>query len=171
MKAVLLTDSGYLPISTISWKRAVTLLIGGKADLLETYEEEIRSPGRTMKCPAVVRLKVFVAKKRRLAKFTRRAVCIRDNSECGYCGVKLSSKEVTFDHILPLAVGGTTDFDNLITACKTCNQLKGARTPQQAGMPLLKKPHIPTFLLGIRAAYQHNDTPVQWSNWLPSVKR
>lgn len=96
---------------------------------------------------------------------------MRDNSECGYCGIKLSSKEVTFDHVVPQVAGGPTDFTNLLVACKSCNQLKGARTPQQAGMALLKNPTVPTFLLGIRAAYNHTDMPAQWSNWLPEVKR
>ena len=171
MKTVLLTDSSYQPLAAICWTRAVTLLIKDKADLLESYDEVIRSPTITMQCPAVIRLRGYFAKKRRMAKFTKKSLCVRDQYECAYCGKKLEPKEVTFDHIQPKSKGGASDWHNLVLCCYEDNIAKGCRTPEEAGMKLLKKPYAPSYLLGIDAAWRYAKTPPQWAAWLVVGKK
>ena len=54
--------------------------------------------------------------------------------------------KLTIDHIIPRGRGGQDLWENLVAACKTCNQMKGNKTPEEAGMPLIKKPKRPNRL-------------------------
>ena len=66
---------------------------------------------------------------------------MRDKFSCQYCG---ANKDLTFDHLLPKSKGGVTDWENVVTACSTCNVKKGGRLFTTSGMKLFKKPFIPT---------------------------
>jgi 5-methylcytosine-specific restriction endonuclease McrA len=159
----LLLDSSYVAVCSISWQKALVLLLKEKADLLEEYEEVARSPSIEMNIPAVIRLRSYFEKKRRTAKFTRNAVCTRDNSQCCYCTKKLQPKDVTFDHVYPKSRGGKgNDWLNIVTACKSCNQKKGNRTPEEAGMRLITKTYVPTYFRMI-INQKYSDL---WDKWL-----
>ncbi len=147
--------------------RALTLCYNGRAEVIETYEEEVHSPSITINKPAVIRLLRYFKRKIFTARFTKNAVVARDRSTCMYCSQMLGSHEITFDHIIPLSKGGkSNEWENIVTACKYCNQKKGARTPEQAGMKLVKKPTVPTYMLGVDAAFQYNGGPEQWRAYL-----
>ena len=73
--------------------------------------------------------------------FTRFNVFLRDKFSCQYCG---SSKELTFDHLLPRSKGGKTNWDNVVTACSSCNVKKGGRLLSKSGMTLNKMPYQPS---------------------------
>src|SRR5690606_41742460 len=65
---------------------------------------------------------------------------LRDRFECQYCGDNYPSEELTFDHVLPRSRGGRTTWENVVTACQSCNLVKGSRLPRECGMsPLDRK--------------------------------
>lgn len=144
-QTLMLTPS-MVPHQVISWQAAVTLSFLGKVEVLETYEDEIRSPTMTIRAPAVVRLKRHGAPQRRAVKFSRTNVFVRDDFRCQYCGVRKPSDELTYDHVLPRVQGGRTVWENIVASCQKCNGHKRGRTPEQAGMKLLKKPERPRWL-------------------------
>lgn len=74
--------------------------------------------------------------------YSRDALMVRDRGLCGYCGLPGD----TMDHILPKCHGGRGEWLNATVACRSCNEAKGGRTPEQAGMPLLRRPYEPTYL-------------------------
>jgi HNH endonuclease len=84
-----------------------------------------------------------IANKKRVPSLTNRALFVRDGHVCMYCGEQFQTSLLTRDHIMPKAQGGADKWDNVITACKHCNNKKGNRTPHAAGMPLLAIPYVP----------------------------
>ena len=77
--------------------------------------------------------------------FSRRNVFKRDRFTCQYCGVQPGSEELTIDHVIPRAQGGTSTWSNCVLACVECNSRKANHTPQQARMPLRSKPTRPKW--------------------------
>ena len=69
----------------------------------------------------------------------------RDRCLCAYCGRQFYEGDLTREHIKPVSAGGEHTWMNLVTACRACNHRKGARTPEQARMPLLYTPYTPTL--------------------------
>ena len=67
----------------------------------------------------------------------------RDRQICAYCGDLLPGNRLTRDHVLPVSQGGRDIWMNVVAACKSCNQRKSGRTPEQAGMELLYAPYVP----------------------------
>jgi 5-methylcytosine-specific restriction endonuclease McrA len=134
MRALVLNAS-FEPLSVVSSRRAVCLLLAEKAELLEADEAVIRSASLTMPSPAVIRLCYMVrAPRRRVASVSRRAVFVRDGYRCQYCGSGADS----IDHVVPRSRGGGDGWDNLAAACRPCNSAKRNRTPAEAGMRLLR---------------------------------
>ncbi len=78
---------------------------------------------------------------------TKAGVFRRDRGLCGYCGRAISLADASLDHVIPQSLGGPDTWDNLVNACRRCNQKKADRTPEQAGMPLRFKPFIPKVRL------------------------
>tara|TARA_R100000656_G_scaffold104176_1_gene76228 strand:- start:263084 stop:263611 length:528 start_codon:yes stop_codon:yes gene_type:complete len=161
----LVLDQSYSPHRVVSWQRAVTMLFQGKVEILEEYDEDIRSISITIKMPAVVRLLRKVAR-RRSVKFSRINVATRDKYRCQYCGTKHTLKRLTYDHVIPRAQGGKTTWENIVMACQKCNSTKGNQTPAQANMRLLSKPVKPNSLPVVRFHIDPQSTlPEQWANW------
>jgi 5-methylcytosine-specific restriction endonuclease McrA len=76
-------------------------------------------------------------------KFNRRNIFARDSNRCQYCGKRSGTSELSLDHVLPRSQGGPTTWENIVTCCIACNVKKGGRTPDQAHMPLQRKPVKP----------------------------
>jgi len=146
--AVLLLNSTYEPLNVINFKRAVRLLIGGKADSIEGSGTDIRSGSSSMRIPDVLRLTYFVHRPIQRVKFTKYAVFLRDNFTCQYCGVR--TKELTIDHVIPKVRGGETIWTNVVACCKRCNNSKGDKTVKEAGFMLKRIPKEPRFLPYLR---------------------
>jgi 5-methylcytosine-specific restriction endonuclease McrA len=143
-QSVVVFSKNYLPMARINIKRAVTLLITGRAkplDLLPGKVWEIHSPSIVLRVPDQIQL-TFASGERtwKAPPVNRREVLRRDHHSCQYCG---STRHLTLDHIIPLSKGGKHSWDNVVAACERCNQTKGDRTPEQAGMPLHTKPKPP----------------------------
>ena len=74
---------------------------------------------------------------------SRAMLFTRDRHICAYCGGRFGPSQLEIEHVTPRSLGGTTVWQNLVSACRACNQRKGNRTPEQAGMPLLYVPYVP----------------------------
>jgi len=125
------------------WIDALSLVLAGKALAIEHYPEVVRSERAQFRLPAVVVMRHQVRTLRRRRLFdspTRKAVFIRDGFRCQYCGVRISMTSGTRDHVVPRSRGGADNLGNVVAACVPCNTHKDARTPDEAGMPLLSRP-------------------------------
>ena len=144
----LVLNASYEPLHVVSWERAICLIFASKAEVVAEYHNFVRSVSKSVKLPKIIRLYSYVDKIKQfgLAKCTRRNVFMRDQFLCQYCGLKVSVRNATLDHVIPRSKGGSNDFLNLVTCCETCNRHKGARDPKQAGMKLLKRPFVPRIL-------------------------
>ncbi len=143
-QSVVVFSKNYLPINQINIKRAIILLVTGKAEPLDfdnSHTFIIRSPSTIMRVPQQIRLTVnHVERSWRVPAVNRREILRRDKHTCQYCG---STKRLTIDHIIPRSKGGNNSWDNVVTACEHCNSHKGDRTPLQAGLTLRSKPKTP----------------------------
>jgi len=162
----LLLNSWSLPHAILSWRDAICLVYEKKVHVLEEYEETVSSPSTTYFVPAVLQLKRAVAPVKKGVKFSRINVFTRDKFSCQFCGDHLPMKELNYDHVIPRKQGGKTTWTNIVTACYPCNERKGGRTPEQAGMKLLRMPAKPHALPLHTVFMEHNNVP---DAWLPYV--
>ncbi len=145
--AVLVLNATYEPLNVVNVRRAVVLLLKEKAELLEAANQYLHSAQYSVPVPLVIRLVYFVRVPRPLTvSLSRRAVMIRDNYTCQYCGATPTKSELTIDHVIPKVRGGETAWENVVCACKCCNLRKGPLTPREAGMRLARKPERPKYL-------------------------
>ena len=163
---VLVLNSNYEPLNVCNARRAVSLMILGKADIIVLREEPIISAGGELDSPAVLRMKYQVKRPLPQLRLSRHAVLARDNYTCQYCGTR--TKDMTIDHVVPRWVGGPHTWDNLVACCRRCNLKKADKTPQQANMALKRKPRRPSFIpylsLPIYLKAQGRD---EWRDFLP----
>jgi 5-methylcytosine-specific restriction endonuclease McrA len=129
MDTLILNSSGVpislLPLSTIPWQEAVRLIVLERVVVLHEYEDKfIHSQHETWKIPAVIMLKEYSNKKTQL-RYSKANVYLRDEFKCQYCGIEVSKKNATLDHVLPLSHGGKSTWENSSTACSRCNSSKG----------------------------------------------
>jgi len=144
---VLVLNATYEPLSIVSVKRAVVLLLKEKAELIEAAEARLRAENFSIPLPLVIRLVYYVKIPRRMSlPVTRRTVLARDNYLCQYCGDIPPRQQLTIDHVLPRSRGGKTTWENVVVACQKCNGRKGNRTPEEARMTLLSTPKRPRYL-------------------------
>lgn len=162
----LVLDQGYEPHRIVSWQRAVLMMFDGKVEVIEEYEDDIRSVHISIKMPSVVRL-VRAVRKHRGVRFSRINVALRDGFRCQYCATKLPLSKLTYDHVLPRSQGGTTCWENIVMACVRCNGRKGGRTPGRAGLTLLKRPVCPSWLPALTFAIDPTcSVPEGWAQWV-----
>ena len=129
----------YFPLSLWSWQDAVKAVFLDRVNVVDHYEQCVRSTNFEMQIPSVVALKDYVPQNRSPA-FTRFNLFLRDGFECVYCS---SPDELTFDHVVPRAAGGVTSWENVVAACSPCNLRKGSKLLRQTSMTLRRKPHQP----------------------------
>lgn len=114
-----------LPLSTVPWQEAIRYMVTEKAVTLEWYDTWIvHSANWQTAVPAVMILKDY-QKKKSTVRFSKANVFLRDNYRCVYCGIDVSRKTATLDHVLPVSHGGRTTFENTCCSCATCNANKG----------------------------------------------
>ena len=130
----------YYPLSIWCWQDSIKSVFLDRVSIVSYYDRVIRSPSFSMKLPSVIALKSFV-KPQSNPNFTRFNVFLRDKFTCQFCG---SNKELTFDHLLPRSKGGKTNWDNVVTACSSCNVQKGGRLFENSGMVLTQRPYRPS---------------------------
>jgi len=158
--AVLVLNSVYQAIQVTGVRRAFRLFYAGRAlavaDDFRTYAFEhwcdlpprdghgfVRTPTRTIGIPRVIQLVRYDRVPRRDVRFTRRNIFYRDRNRCQYCGRVFAQKRLNLDHVVPLSRGGASGWNNIVCACVECNCKKGNRTPEEAGMSLIRQPRKP----------------------------
>jgi 5-methylcytosine-specific restriction endonuclease McrA len=164
---VLLLGPDYVPVEVVHWTKAIELLMTGKAEIVEEYDGiPIRSERLSFNLPSILRL-IKSYTRRKHVKFSRANIFYRDNYRCLYCGVKKGSDELTFDHVVPKC-RRTDDshksWTNIVTACIPCNRKKAGRTPQEAGMRLLKEPVKPSWTPAMTIRLKATD-PDSWRSY------
>jgi 5-methylcytosine-specific restriction endonuclease McrA len=164
--STLLLTPWYTAHKIITWQKAVTMLFGGDVEVVQEYDETIRSPSVSMQMPAVVRLKRALGSVKRGVKFSRVNVLVRDGFRCQYCGEKKRVGELNYDHVIPRARGGKTVWENIVAACYPCNGKKGGRTPEQAGMRLLSQPSKPKTLPLLGPILDERRMNPAWASWV-----
>lgn len=133
----------YFPLSLWSWQNSVKAVFLSRVNVVSEYERVVHSPSTELYLPSVIALKRYVHMDRRPA-FTRFNVFLRDAFRCQYCGHGFPTEILTFDHIIPRSKGGTTVWDNVVTACEPCNLRKGHRLPGESGIRPLRRPRRPS---------------------------
>jgi 5-methylcytosine-specific restriction endonuclease McrA len=144
MHDVLVLNSNYEPLNVCNIRRAMTLLLLGKAEVLEHGERPVRTITGELRAPSVLKMRYMVRRPMPQLRLSRHSVLARDNYTCQYCGVR--NKELTIDHVLPKWAGGPHTWENLVACCRRCNLKKADKTPQQAQMKLARKPRRPHFV-------------------------
>lgn len=140
MARVLVLNASYEPLSVVTERRAIVLVLHRKASLVVSKDETWRSEASDFEVPSVVRLNRFVkVPYRRTAPVTRRAVFGRDGHRCQYCGGPAES----IDHVMPRSKGGGHTWENVVACCRPCNIRKGDRLPGESGFRLTSKPGPP----------------------------
>ncbi len=161
-RKVLLLNQNYEPLTVCSARRAVVLLFQGKAEMLAPADGlRIHTVSTSYSLPSVVRLWKYRKVPFKRIMLTRKNIMMRDNNRCQYCGTTKGPMSV--DHIIPKTMGGKDTWHNLVCACSRCNNKKGNRTPEQAGMKLLRKPTRPSYITFIQRHYGIAD---QWRPYL-----
>ncbi len=162
MPGVLVLNASHEPLSVVSDRRALVLVIRGKAVALEHRSQVWRSERSEMQVPSVVRLTAFVhVPFQRTVPVSRRAVFGRDDNRCQYCAGPAES----IDHVLPRSRGGQHTWDNVVACCRRCNVRKGNRLPAEAGLVLAKRPQAPRAHGWIYASAGHVVDPL-WQRYL-----
>ena len=155
MEQVVLLNSDCSFLNTISWKRAMCLVVKNKVEVLKYSNKTIMTVDKTLKLflPQVLRLiKLVRTFYKRKVPFSKKNLLIRDSFVCQYCGKK--SNTLTVDHIIPRSRGGQKTFENCVACCKPCNNKKQNRTPREAHMFIRKKPYQPTIMEFLRIRMQ-----------------
>ena len=161
MRSALVLNATYEPLSVVSARRAVCLVLSEKADVVHHDGTVLRSPRTTVPTPLVIRLRYVVkVPYHRRTTLSRRAVFARDDHRCQYCGGHADS----IDHVLPRSRGGTHEWENVAAACRPCNLRKRDRTPDEANMRLARSPRAPRELAWVVVAVGR--VPEVWKPYL-----
>lgn len=182
---VLVLNRSYQPVQVTTARRAFVLLYGGAAlayedgDLYDFARWADRSPGEAelsiptlrgaLRIPRVLHLSRYEKTPRSLVRLSRRNVMLRDEHRCQYCGKTPGIRDLNLDHVFPRSRGGPDSWENLVTACRSCNLVKGNRTPDEAGLTLLRAPRSPRWTLAARLRMASFVLP-EWEPFLAALR-
>lgn len=171
--SVLVLNKFFIAMNVISAKRAITLLYKNSAEVISidagrfnSYnmdswqdvsllksnlglpEEDdelswIKTVSISIQVPKIIRLLFYENRPAWGVKFNRRNIFARDSNCCQYCGKRSPTSELSLDHVIPRARGGEATWTNIVCACTECNKKKGGRTPEEAGLRLIRRPFVP----------------------------
>ncbi|NJN76132.1 MAG: HNH endonuclease [Synechococcaceae cyanobacterium RL_1_2] len=165
MDKVLVLNASYEPLNITSWRRAIVLVIKGKAEQLESNGQLIYGD---FHAPTVIRLRYYVRVPYKDIPLTRRNILERDQHCCQYCNY--SGEQLTLDHVFPRSRGGQDTWENLVAACVRCNVHKGNRTPKEAEMSLKTKPRKPYSSLHFELIKQtKHDRHQEWKKYVIGI--
>jgi 5-methylcytosine-specific restriction endonuclease McrA len=140
MRSALVLNASYEPLSVVPARRAACLVLAEKADLVDDDGTQLHAERIAIPSPLVIRLRYMVkVPYGRRAALSRRGVFARDDYRCQYCGDHADS----IDHVVPRSRGGRHEWENVAAACRPCNLSKRDRTPDEAGMRLLRPCRVP----------------------------
>jgi 5-methylcytosine-specific restriction endonuclease McrA len=160
---VLVLNANYEPLNVSSVRRAMGLVLHGKAELVLNGRGMVRTPSDAFPCPSIIRLGRMVRRPRPRVKLSKREVFRRDGHTCQYCGQR--TQQLTIDHVVPRRHGGSHTWSNVVAACAPCNRRKGGKVPSKARMCLRRKPFEPRPT----ASYRFGNYTAAHSNWQPFI--
>lgn len=167
---VLLLNASYEPLTVVSWKRAMSLVLTGRAEMVEQNGDRIvrSAGGAEFPLPHVVRLMRMVnfAGMRRTGppRFSKSMLTARDGRTCQVSNC--ADRGTTVDHLVPRSRGGATSWENCVLMCVAHNSQKGDRLLDQLGWTLKREPAAPVSAIVLRAAHPHPE----WDRWVnPSL--
>lgn len=192
-ESILVLNKTWTPIATTTIKRGFSLVFQDHARIVDpesydlhdferwlgvaalpagapTPQEQrwLRTASLQIRVPEVIVLNKFNGVPRRELTFSRRNIYRRDNFQCQYCLNRPGLKHLSIDHVIPLSRGGRTSWDNCVVACVRCNTRKGDRTPEEARMPLPRRPFRPSFNDGVALGIF---VPASWERFVGRVQR
>ena len=139
-RPVLVLNASYEPINVCAARRALVLVLKGVASTEETTSQPVHSARRCMQMPSVIRLLEYRRIPHQTRALSRKNILMRDRYTCQYCHKTMPSSEMTLDHVIPRSRSGESAWENLVACCHHCNNRKGNRTPEEAGMKLARAP-------------------------------
>jgi len=137
---VLVLNASYEPINICAARRALVLVLKGVASAEEESLIAVHSARSHVRLPSVIRLLEYRRIPRQTRALSRKNILMRDRYTCQYCHRVLPSAELTLDHVVPRSRAGESAWENLVACCHPCNNVKGNRTPEEAGMKLARQP-------------------------------
>jgi 5-methylcytosine-specific restriction endonuclease McrA len=161
---VLVLNENYLPLNICRVRRAVVLVLVGKAEVVENGRGYFSASSGSYEIPSVIRLIYLVRRQSHPRKMTKMEIFNRDKYTCQYCGRE--GRELTLDHVMPRRLNGQHTWENIVAACIPCNRKKAGRTPTEAGMPLLRAPRAPGNI-GFYVPFQYLRARSEWEKYLP----
>ena len=164
MRRVLLLNVTYEPLTTVGLRRAVCLVLGGKAEVVhdDVQGAVLHAASVALATPSVIRLRRYVrVPYRNRVPLTRAALMRRDNYRCAYCGRRAE----TIDHVIPRSRGGAHAWENCVASCTICNHRKADRLLEELGWTLPVPPVVPRGAHWRLVGAQHDGDP-QWAAYL-----
>ena len=137
---VLVLNATFEPINVTAVRRALILMLKGVAQAEETNHSEVHSTSKAIQVPSVIRLLTYRHIPQQSRALSRNNILLRDRNTCQFCGFAFATSELTLDHVLPRSRGGRSSWENLVASCYQCNNRKGDRTPEEAGLKLQRRP-------------------------------
>ena len=160
---MLVLNQSYEPLTVCSVQKAFILVYLQKAEVVATLNgKQLRSVNARYPFPSIVRLNRYRRIPFKEIILSRKNILRRDGHRCQYCGT--TRPPITVDHVIPRSQGGPDVWENLVAACIRCNNAKGDRTPEQAGMKLLSKPRRPSHISFI--IHSMNNIETTWRPYL-----
>jgi len=164
---VLVLNQNYEPLNVCNVRRAINLVLRGKAEVIENASHAIHSATQWFLMPSVIRLVHLIRRPRPKVRLTRKEVFARDGWTCVYCG--RATRDLTLDHVMPRHRGGPHTWDNLVSACKPCNHRKAGRTPSEAHMAMGHEPGAPRLSI-YHVFFQYLGVQEEWRKFVPGYE-
>lgn len=162
--SVLVLNQNYEPLNVCNVRRALVLVLRGKAEIIESARAAFHTARATFVLPSVIRLVHMIKRPRPKVRLTRKEIFARDNWQCVYCG--RHTRDLTLDHVVPRHRGGPHTWENLVAACKSCNHRKAGRTPTEARMEMLRQPALPRVSI-YHAFFPYLGSQEEWRKFVP----
>ncbi len=155
-EVIVLDDGHYLAYNFPGWREVSE----ARAAFRGPDDEFIRTVHFEIQVPRVVRLLGYDRIPRQKVRFNRRNIFARDGNRCQYCGRRFATSDLSLDHVMPRSRGGGATWENIVCACIRCNVRKGGRTPNEAGMHLIREPIRPRTspTLSLKLAHRKYNT-------------
>lgn len=163
-ESVLVLNQNYEPLNVCNVRRALVLVLRGKAEVVETARGVLHTASRAFPLPSVIRLFHLIRRPRPKVRLTRKEIFARDGWRCVYCGRE--TRDLTLDHVIPRHRGGEHTWENLVSACKPCNHRKAGRTPGEARMTLQREPGAPRVSI-YYTFFQYLHNQYEWRKFVP----
>lgn len=180
----LVLNADYTPLKIISWKQALIIEFRHKnnklssIEIIEYHEQTINGVNKAHHIPSIIRISKYMNLNKRIVGFSRKNLFIRDKNTCQYCGTIFINSQLTYDHIIPKSrfkpnTKHSTNWQNIVTSCRSCNAKKGNKTPKEAGMNLLCEPYIPRYdmkYLSLASELITIQNKPEYQTWKPFIK-